>query len=216
VKEMAQDMRRTYHSLYSKLTRLDVQLDVPRKKVRHWTEEDIEILHRCYKAGLPDKVIAGKLSFQPSLNAVKKKRSMMELTTWKFLTPDTPCSEVDIDKLRELAALKLSVPKIAAQLNTKRTTSAVYTKLIELGVKYTDERPARSKWTDADVSLLRTLHSRGLSVGAIKDALSTSRTLLAVQTKMWKMKLYFSKGRETNEPPKNEDTTENILVKEAS
>jgi len=216
IRQMVQDMRRNYHSLYMQVKRLGLQQGLLRRTARYWTEEDVQILQKCYKAGLPDKVINEKLSFQPGESAVRKKRVRMGLTTWKFATPRTHWSEVDVDELRALAALQLSVPEMAAQLTTKRTTSAVYTKLLESGIKYTDDSQPRARWTKADVSVLRTLHSRGLGAEAIKDALSTSRTLLAVQTKMWKMKLYLSKGRETNEPTKNEDTTENILVKEAS
>ena len=176
----------------------------------------MQVLEKYFKAGCSDKVIAGKFSFQPSAVAVKKKRLMMDLKTWKFPMAKTHWSKVDIDELRALAAPQTPIPKIAAQLTTKRTTSAVYSKLIELGIKYTDERPARAKWTDADVSLLRTLHSRDFGVEAIRDCLSASRTLLAVKTQLWNMKLYLEKGKENNEPTRNEDTSESILVKDAS
>ena len=212
IAQIARDMRRTYQNVWVRLSRMDVQLKGG--TVRHWSDEDLHAIEKYYKAGCSDKVIAKRLSFQPSPRAVKQKRVRMGLKTWKFATKYAPWSEPEVDKLRDMAAQQLSVAQISARLPNQRTRMATFAKLNDLGIKYIDSRPAR--WTNADVSLLRTLHSRGLSVEAIRDALSAPRTLPAVRTKMWNMKLYFSKGREDTEPTKNEDTTEDNLVTAAS
>jgi len=176
--------------------------------VRHWSDEDLHAIEKYYKAGCSDKVIAERLSFKPSAGAVKQKRVRMGLTAWKFATKYTPWSEAEIDELGALAAQQLSLTEIAARLPIKRTTAAIYTKLSDLAIKYTDSRPA--KWTITDISVLHTLYNRGLRPEAIRDALSIPRSVQAVRTKMSDLKLSHRKGRGTDQPVKSEDTTEKI------
>jgi len=73
--------------------------------------------------------------------------------------------------------------EVAARLTSKRTTAATRKKLIELGLKDTDPKP-RTPWTDADISTLHTLHGSGLTLEAIRDALSTFRSVIAVREKL--------------------------------
>jgi len=210
VAAMAQDLGRTVNSVAAKLYSLNLG---PRGKAkssnRRWTEEDEQTIEKYYRSGCTDKVIAKRLTIPATLVDVKRKRQSMGLTTWKFQTSvkHRPWSNAELDELRALAEKGLPISAFAAHLTTKRSESAIRSRLLHLGIEGLTTR-SLELWTDSEVSTLRTLHERGLSAKAIRDALPTSRTLIAVKTKKANLGLYFTKGRGKTQPTKKEDTTE--------
>ena len=182
VVDIARDMKRSTASVNTRITKMDLRRGSG-SSVQRWSDEDVHAMEHHYRSGCSDKVIAEKLSFQVSWEAVKRKRERLGLTSWRFPTVQTPWSDADLDELRALAASQLPVIEIVARLTRKRTTAATRRKLMELGLKDTDPKP-RTPWTDADISTLHTLHGSGLTLEAIRDALSTFQSVIAVRQKL--------------------------------
>jgi len=103
VVDIARDMKRSTASVNTRITKMGLRRGSG-SSVQHWSDEDVHAMEHHYKSGCSDKVIAEKLSFQVSWEAVKRKRERLGLTSWRFPTVQTPWSDADLDELRALAA----------------------------------------------------------------------------------------------------------------